>query len=1554
LFHFDLFYPYAIAPALTALVCFVLAALTIQAGKTRREIQLFAIICLFQAALYLLNTVYTIISSKDLALSICRFVHLFYVFIIPIFVHFILEVAQIKHRKNLIRLLYLFSTALVPLSLTHYFYSGMHEYFFGFFPIGGPVFQVFGLIGLAATIYTAKIIWVMLKASKDPAQKLKARFILYGIIANAALTVANILPVLGVEIYPPGNFSFIPMGLMAYGLLRHEIIKTAKDGLTHEFIPGLLTIFTWSPLVLALLFLFIAPFGLFYSNLHDRIFPYALPPIISFLTCFILATICFLQKTPRLISILFGLICTLWGFLNLGIMLVMMTPDKHLALYISRLAHFFLVNQLGISIHFIYSIIGRKKRWTFVYPCYFLGIVLMPLTLTNWYFNGVHKYFWGFFAQGNIAFDSFSLFSAMVLIWGMFLLFSSIRAEADADIKKTYFYVFIGVLITALFNLCNLPALYGIGLYPIGNFTFIPILIMGYGIFRYNILKINIYTRRRILDKIVKAILILGYTALIPVCYWALFNDHIMGAQLSGPWHALDPLYIFSRIYPFGIPPLIAIICAAYISMLTIRVGKHQIEALIFGMLCLLMAFVSCDILLNNILVHEAIGLHISRLDHLFLVFAPAFSLHLVFLIIGRKKLWWQVSCAYLFALFLMPMTQTRYYIHGMYHYYWGFFADGAVLFDVFSIFFLVTIIYGTILLANAYRKTDDRFQKHRLFYLALGFAVMGTLYMGNTLILMGYEIYPPGNFVFIPLLIWAYAFFRQNLQDALQQTKTLCLYTGTLVTAFILAIIFKKICPSDRPDEIYLAGIILSLLILRAVYFAWGNILALFFGEQRHRLKQALENVLDGLSRARTSWSVFQISRDVVFSELLSAELGMLTSAGLFSPDLHKEHAAEAAFYGLNAVNPKKDFFSANNMIQGRETPISLASDHPLLMIFDKHQDLVTREQIEEFMMEYGICLAPDDPLYPAEFILPVYFEGNLNCLLFFGNKINGTDYSRDETEFIHDFGLSLGPYLENVNLLQNIEKKVKDRTIELLTARRDAESANKAKSEFLANMSHEIRTPLNALMGAVEIIKDNHRHGEEREIIDMLNVNSKILLTTINDIIDISKIEAGKIDMEHIEFDLKTLIKNTCRVVEGRAREKGLTLYRYFEPDLPAIVKGDPTLLQQVFINLAGNAVKFTLRGEVSIRCGYGQKDASEFLFSVSDTGIGIPENKQEKIFEGFTQADASTTREFGGTGLGLTISKKFVELMGGRIWVKSSPGLGSTFYFTAKLEKVTKTEAHRLSDQAEKHHENKAPVFSVSNPAHILLVDDYVHNRTIIMQYLKDTPLIIDIAKNGSEAVENFGSGGYDLILMDLQMPEMDGYDATREIRRIEKEKNLDHTPVIALSAYALREDRVKSIEAGCDVHLNKPLKKKELLEVMAKYIPGAEKETETSGMPIAGCARDALPPQSTEPGGGSGNPAVLVDPVFKKIIPQYLQDIKNDVEYMAEALKEDDFEAIRLKSHDIKGSGGGFGFNEISRIGNSIEDAAKAENKQDMEKRINELSLYMAALKVEYRE
>jgi signal transduction histidine kinase/HAMP domain-containing protein/DNA-binding NarL/FixJ family response regulator len=571
---------------------------------------------------------------------------------------------------------------------------------------------------------------------------------------------------------------------------------------------------------------------------------------------------------------------------------------------------------------------------------------------------------------------------------------------------------------------------------------------------------------------------------------------------------------------------------------------------------------------------------------------------------------------------------------------------------------------------------------------------------------------------------------------------------------------------------------------------------------------------------------------------------------------------------------------------------------------------------------------------------VLPVMFEGVTKAVI---ELASFERFSPIHLAFLEQLTESIGIVLNTIEansrteaLLQQSQKmtvemqtqgeKLQQTNVELESAKAAAESASQTKSDFLASMSHEIRTPMNAIIGIADLLAKTPLSPKQNEYVQIFRRSGDNLLNLINDILDLSKVETSQLELERTGFSLNDLLEKVREMVAVRAHEKGLALVCEIAPKVPSDLVGDPTRLRQVLLNLLGNAIKFTESGEVALRV---TPDADSSVpgalrFTISDTGIGISGEKLGAVFERFTQADSSTTRRYGGSGLGLTISKRLVELMGGRIWVESRVGKGSVFSFAVPLEIWTGATRQAA-----------VPVGTGPEPAlpalHILLVEDSPDNRTITVAYLQDTPYRVDIAENGAAAYVKFTAEHYDLVLMDRQMPVMDGLTATRAIRKWEQANHRPPTPIIALTASALKGDQEKCVAAGCTAYLAKPIKQEVLLQAIKEHciVAPASSKQESS-------RKDTI--------------LVRANPKFADLIPEFLQNRRQDVIAMLDALDRGDFETVESLGHGMKGAGGNYGFQTITDIGAALEQAAESADTDASRKWVGELSRYLDRVEI----
>ena len=524
------------------------------------------------------------------------------------------------------------------------------------------------------------------------------------------------------------------------------------------------------------------------------------------------------------------------------------------------------------------------------------------------------------------------------------------------------------------------------------------------------------------------------------------------------------------------------------------------------------------------------------------------------------------------------------------------------------------------------------------------------------------------------------------------------------------------------------------------------------------------------------------------------------------------------------------------------------------------------------------------------------------------------------------------------------HLEELVKSRTDELSHARQMAETASLAKSRFLANMSHEIRTPINAIIGLNYLLRRKGATQEQIERLDKIDNASRHLLSIINDILDLSKIEANRLHLEQTDFSLPAILDSVASIIGQSARDKGLRV-ELDDDSVPNWLRGDPTRLRQALLNYAGNAVKFTEHGHIALRAKLLEEsgsDANEVLvrFEVEDSGAGIPENELGRLFEDFEQADASTTRKHGGTGLGLAITKRLAQLMGGDAGAESVPGCGSTFWFTARLQRghglaLNPAEATSVASETRLRRDHAG--------ARLLLAEDHPVNREVILELLHAVGLIVETAEDGLQAVEKARTQSIDLILMDMQMPNMDGLEATRAIRQL---PGWETKPIVAITANAFDEDRLACEEAGMNDFLTKPVKPEALYQTIQLWLATvrasnvAEYATDSPVVDSASERRNAEHPEHPEetlerlaalPGMNvkRGLSTLRGNRVkYLELLGRLVEAHADDANKLDALLKAGDMGAARNLVHTLKGTSANLGVEEVARCAEHLEAMIRA--------------------------
>ncbi|MEO8004091.1 MAG: response regulator [Betaproteobacteria bacterium] len=627
-------------------------------------------------------------------------------------------------------------------------------------------------------------------------------------------------------------------------------------------------------------------------------------------------------------------------------------------------------------------------------------------------------------------------------------------------------------------------------------------------------------------------------------------------------------------------------------------------------------------------------------------------------------------------------------------------------------------------------------------------------------------------------------------------------------------------------------------------------------------------------------------------------------------------------------------------------------------LLIIDRKQNIVlANEALAKLVGKtpesmVGLQISRLDWLTPAGSALPVDDHPWTRALASGGEQGNGMINLRDATGAPHTFIVNCAPVLGSggkaAGVLISLDDvtQLEENKVELGKAKEKAEAANQAKSDFLANMSHDIRTPMNAILGFTELLRRGYGRNETdaKKYLETIHSSGKHLLDLINDILDLSKIEAGHLDVERIECQAFSIAAEVVNVLGVKAKEKGIALTFAVQGKIPESIQSDPTCLRRIITNLVGNALKFTQQGGVGVVLRFQQGTLGPVVaIDVTDTGIGIPADRLDSMFDPFTQADSSVTRKFGGTGLGLTISRRFARALGGDIVVTSTLGKGSTFTATVATGPL---EGVRMLEQSQ---------FAATGPdtsaarmrwrfgaKRVLVVDDGPENRELLKLVLGETGLLVSEAENGSVGVEAARREKFDVILMDMQMPVMDGFTATRTLR-----DDGQKIPIFALTANAMKGAEKQVIDAGCTGLLTKPINIDHLLKTLADLLGATRVEIDEAPAVTAGAVAEPAAVIAA-PIGAPVVSRLAAHPRLGPAIRKFAGRLDEQLAAFESAFAAKDFAELARLAHWLKGAGGTVGYDEFTEPALKLEQAALAGNADETGAMLGEVRSIAARL------
>lgn len=819
-------------------------------------------------------------------------------------------------------------------------------------------------------------------------------------------------------------------------------------------------------------------------EITEKLNIFLIPPILFLITGVSLGLFSLLKGKRQYENILFALICFWYSLLMPAfISHHFLKGDIPLIMKIERFIHFFYVYGPAILILFVHSIVSKKNRFIET-GAFVIAFVISLFVFTDYYFYGLWEYKWGYIAKGGIVLQLFGILAMGTIAYALVLSVKKLKTDIDHHTRLKIKFIMFAILFIGILTIGNMPALNGIDIYPPGNFAFIPILFMAWGIFRFDAIRINLYTKRRIAGAAVKLLVTAALLAVIPLGYWAIGSTSLND--------------IAEKTVPYGLPPLLSFVCCVFLSFLSLRTGENRPDSITFSLLMLAYSLLSIDIFLNCIITVPETGLRVSRLSHIFVVFIPPLAMHLTHIVTkhqsGRRLLFGN----YLISIVMLLFSQSSYYLKGMNIYSWGMFAEKAVMFDIMSVVSALTLTYSIILLFRAYKISDNPYYMNSFLFLLTGFATIAVLSLGNIPAMNGYDIYPPGNFIFIPAVFFAIGIFRNNISEMIRFSGKFIYFT-IMTAAVFTAVYILTIKQTDRYLNLYTLSSIFIILIFN-YFLTWLR--DAITGREFKRLKISYENLSDRLCRVRSIEEIAESVTNSFFNYLSCGECAIL---------IHDKDTGQ--YSGICIINARHDITRRIHTCEDSES-IIISGDNPLLGYVRSVRSLIKQDEIEYWILNNETDIELTDPLRHAAVIVPVFFENHMSALLLLGVKTDGTFYAVGETEFLYQLGINLGPHIENAFILQDLEKTLEERTRDLLESeskyRHFVENANEiifkadlsgnfiysnpAFQKMLEYTEEEVRT-----LNYLDLIPPDNRDSESefysKQLNDKIDNTSRVL---------------------------------------------------------------------------------------------------------------------------------------------------------------------------------------------------------------------------------------------------------------------------------------------------------------------------------------------------------------------------------------------------------------------------------------------------------------------------